>query len=393
MQLFKTKSDLKTHCSEHFDICNEKMLKKCPFCGFVTNLNIKKHVEIAHKVNISYAYGHMKEKHKSADNGSKYVLELNNKGELEVIPSISNLNKIACMKNDKKNRLNKNMFIGRTKLVKKGREWVVEKQAVSLNNDYLLPEFTQEEYSTLKIEGDSYLDGLKKLSRLAKKRGVKMLYPCGGCEKICQTFAALKLHNRKHEKNPKRFKPKVWINRHIEYKTKNSKKQKNSDRSSPIKPVQYKPVKKIGKASTVTENRFASPQPVKNKHKCDKQLIEFYKSNIKGGDIEFWQFLKIFNKMSRENVNDFDDLENRDDLHFGLHCKQQKEPVIAEEVPVNSKNCTVTEKQSVTPRKSESIRKINGKKYTRAIMISRKEYMRRKEIKNQMRKRLEENRM
>ncbi|CAB3238278.1 unnamed protein product [Arctia plantaginis] len=400
-KLFKTKEDLKTHCSEHFDICNEKMLKKCPFCGFVTNLNIKKHVEIAHKINISYAYGHMTEKAGSASNGSKYVLELNNHRELEVIPSISNLNKIACMKNDEKNRLNKDKFIGKTKLVKKGREWVVEKQAVNLSNEYLLPEFTEDEYLKLKLEGDTYLDGIKKLSRLAKKRGLKMLYPCGGCEKICQSLAALKLHNRKHEKNPKRFKPKVWINRHIEYKTKNRKKHKNKERASAQKPDRQIPAKKTGKECTVTENRFASPQPVKNKHKCDKQLIEFYKSNIKGGDIEFWQFLKIFNKMSRENVNDFDDLENRNDLHFGLHYKEQNQPVITESEPVKTKVRPIlaekesvhTEKISVTPKNTRTIRNNKSKNYTRAIMISRKDYKRRQEIKNQMRKKLEESRM
>ncbi|XP_075989850.1 uncharacterized protein LOC142985519 [Anticarsia gemmatalis] len=466
-KLFKTKSDLKTHCKEHYEICNEIMLKKCPIenCNYVTNRSIKKHIQLAHNYHLN-GYGHVTEK--NTDFGSKYVFSIDEDCELEVIPSISNLNRIACMKLDEKIRRSKSDFLGKTALVKKGNGWVVEKQKFQVSYDYILPEFSPEEYSKVCLEGENYLDRMKKIAFLAKKRGLKMLYPCDGCDKICQTMAALKLHSRKHELNPKQFKPKVWINRKIEYKTKNRKKVRCSNKTLKKMKESALAKKTVGKTVTtgnvkiikntfLSGNRFAPPKPVKNKHKCDKKLIDFYKNNIKGGDIEFWQFLKIFNKMGRENVNDFEDLENRQDVHFGIHLKEPEQPVITENVTVLPKKPRIRKVRKYTkwntnkvinvrdtsesepeiinePEISAKRRKVDkvvnisvspephlpennattpnivnnssaspitvsepvlpktgNKKFTRAIMISKKEYLRRNEIKKQMRMRLKEN--
>ncbi|XP_047039888.1 uncharacterized protein LOC124644508 [Helicoverpa zea] len=390
-KLFKTKTELKRHCRHHFDICNEKMLKKCPFCGYVTNKQISRHIRLVHKLDLDIPYARIKER--DTQTGSKYVFEIDKDCDLEIIPSISNLNKIASMKIDEKNRADKNVFLGTTKLVKKGGDWMVEKEKVNVSNEYLLPEFSKEDYLALKSVGNNYLERIRSLSIVAKKRGLKILYPCEGCEKICLTMSALKLHNRKHEINPKRFKPKVWKNKIVngkpgKNKNSNNKRKKqysNNNENTSIKSVTINKAPKNNKKGKLEKidsnleskvaNRFADPNPVKNKHKCDKKLIEFYKNNIKGGDIEFWQFLKIFNRMGRENVNDFEDLENRFD--FGMHNiksnidtteNAEKLPVVNNEVP----NKIVSKKKA----------------FTRAIMISKKEYLKRLEIKNQMRQRL-----
>lgn len=398
-QLFKTKSDLKRHCTEHFDICNEKMLKKCPFCGYVTNLQITRHIRLVHNVYIELPYAKIKER--TSGNGSKYVFQIDDGCELEIIPSISNLNKIASMKIDESNRQKKNVFLGKTKLVKKGKDWIVEKQPVNLNNEYLLPEFTKDDYKKIKDIGHGYLSRIKSLSFLAKKKGLKMLFPCYGCEKICLSMCALKLHSRKHENNPKAFKPKVWKNKILNcYNSKNIKKKKSQKVSTPrIKvkdiPFDVTNIREVGgkklninSAVSLTFNNQAKPNPVKNKHRCDKELIEFYDNNIKGGDIEFWQFLKIFNKMGRENINDFQDLENRTD--FGMHKMYNSN------TEVNSNNIKTgnTTDNVASVKTKGGLRKVvrKGKnKFTRAIMISKKEYLKRNRIKDEMRKRLKDN--
>lgn len=361
---------------------------------------------------IDIPYAHIKER--DTQNGSKYVFEIDKNCDLEIIPSVSNLNKIASMKIDEKNRESKNIFMGKTKLVKKGNDWVVEKQAVSVNNEYLLPEFTEEEYQNLKSIGESYLERIKSLSVLAKKRGGKILYPCEGCDKICLTLSALKLHSRKHEANPKAYRPKVWINRIVnkgKNKTKKNKKKyvnnkKNDDKTDGKiyknhnkinnNKINNRKLERIDINSKVVkdkiDNRFADPNPVRNKHKCDKKLIEFYKKNIKGGDIEFWQFLKIFNKMSRENVNDFKDLENRYD--FGMHKLHNGDKSTDLEATTNEITEPIIEINETNSKKvTKNKKKIAKKAFTRAIMISKKEYLRRIEIKNQMRKRIEESKI
>lgn len=380
------------------------MLKKCPFCGYVTNLTITRHIKLVH--NISYDIrknGRIKEK--NTENGPKYVFEIDKDCDLEIIPSISNLNKIASMKIDEKKRETNNLFLGKTKLVKNGGDWMVQRQKVDIDCEYLLPEFSEQEYLTLKCIGDTYLERIRSLSILAKKKGLKILYPCEGCDKICLTMSALKLHNRKHEANPKRFKPKVWKNKivsgfngrysHVNKKT--TKKNKYTDDGQNNNSVvinkkinkKCRRLEKIGKnEDVVTEpiaNRFADPNPVKNNHKCDRKLIEFYHKNIKGGDIEFWQFLKIFNKMSRENVNDFKDLENRFD--FGMHNMKITNTAAVENTTEHAREDIIDSTKATKTKKVKAVKK-KQKAFTRAIMISKKEYIRRLEIKNQMRERL-----
>ncbi|KAJ8704825.1 hypothetical protein PYW08_012145 [Mythimna loreyi] len=417
-KLFKTKTDLKLHCRNHFDLCNEKMLKKCPFCGYVTNKTITRHIKLVH--NLSYDIrknGRIKEK--ETPSGSKYVFQIDKDCDLDIIPSISNLNKIASMKIDERKRQSNNLFLGTTKLVKKGGDWIVQKQKVDLNTEYLLPEFSKEEYLSLKCIGNNYLERIRNLSILAKKKGLKILYPCEGCDKICLTMSALKLHSRKHEANPKQFKPKVWKNKIVNgfngrysqvNKVTNKKKKKysnnNQNNTSSVTDKtsnkKTRRLERVGKKEDPTPkpipNRLADPNPVKNNHKCDRELIEFYHKNIKGGDIEFWQFLKIFNKMSREKINDFQDLEGRYD--FGMHNIKNNDTTENTAEVTDDNNTLVPEKTSKTKskkctvegikKKSRKIKKIIEKKkaFTRAIMISKKEHLRRIELRNQMRERL-----
>ncbi|KAH9627739.1 hypothetical protein HF086_017282 [Spodoptera exigua] len=403
--LFKTKTDLQHHCTEHFDICNEKTLKKCPFCGFVTNFKLSRHIRLVHDIKIRIPYFPSCIKEKETENGSKYVLQIDKDCDLEIIPSVSNLNKLASIKIDEKNRIHKNQLLATTKLVKKGGNWMVKKEAVVVNNDYLLPNFFKEEYRSLKSIGNTYIERLRSLSLIAKQRKLRMLYPCDGCEKICLTMAALKLHSRKHEKNPKKFKPKIWKNRIVKANKKRGR-GKISNESGKITNDTGKITNDTGKSlndtgkstndtgkssndTTISStNRFAEPNPVTSKHRCDKALIEFYENNIKGGDIEFWQFLKIFNKMDRENVKDFKDLENRFD--FGMHNMiiNDKSNITSKEN--NPKNNEVELKITHNENIERKSKKNNVKKiFTRAIMISKKEYMKRMEIKKKMRERLQ----
>uniref|UniRef100_A0A2H1VFC4 SFRICE_013663 n=1 Tax=Spodoptera frugiperda TaxID=7108 RepID=A0A2H1VFC4_SPOFR len=399
-KLFKTKTDLQHHCLEHFDVCNKKTIKKCPFCGYVTNFKLSRHIKLVHKVKIRKPYYPSRIKEKITENGSKYVFQIDKDCDLEIIPSISNLNKLASMKIDEKNRNAKNQLLAKTKLVKKGGNWMVKKEAVTVNHDYLLPNFFKEEYQSLKTIGDTYIERLRGLSIIAKQRKLRMLYPCDGCEKICLTIAALKLHLRKHEINPKKYKPKIWKNRIVKAskitrgKTVNDASKSLNDASKSSNDES----KSVNDTAISSTNRFADPNPVTGRHKCDKALIEFYKNNIKGGDIEFWQFLKIFNKMDRENVKDFKDLENRFD--FGMHNmiindkNNGNTPENNENTPKNDEN--TPRNNGIVPRSvnnentSNKIKKNNVKKgFTRAIMISKKEYMRRMEIKKRMRERLQ----
>ncbi|KAF9821549.1 hypothetical protein SFRURICE_014313 [Spodoptera frugiperda] len=378
----------------------KKTIKKCPFCGYVTNFKLSRHIKLVHKVKIRKPYYPSRIKEKITENGSKYVFQIDKDCDLEIIPSISNLNKLASMKIDEKNRNAKNQLLAKTKLVKKGGNWMVKKEAVTVNHDYLLPNFFKEEYQSLKTIGDTYIERLRGLSIIAKQRKLRMLYPCDGCEKICLTIAALKLHLRKHEINPKKYKPKIWKNRIVKAskitrgKTVNDASKSLNDASKSSNDES----KSVNDTAISSTNRFADPNPVTGRHKCDKALIEFYKNNIKGGDIEFWQFLKIFNKMDRENVKDFKDLENRFD--FGMHNmiindkNNGNTPENNENTPKNDEN--TPRNNGIVPRSvnnentSNKIKKNNVKKgFTRAIMISKKEYMRRMEIKKRMRERLQ----
>ncbi|KAJ0184160.1 hypothetical protein K1T71_000583 [Dendrolimus kikuchii] len=406
-QVFETKKLLTKHCAQHFDVCSETQLKKCPLCTFVTrSSNFALHMRKVHKMSISYNYGQIQEN----VNGTKYSFKGNNGYDVEIIPSIKNLNKRECMKLDKRNRYIKEKSITKTKLVKLGNEWVVQKDSVP-TKEFVKPNLKEFVKPDLK-ECANYLELLRQKYREYKSIGQRMLFPCQFCDKPCQSFSALKLHLRKHEKNPKPFKKKVWkhklnnlaaishsnngskrndfsvfnesnnlnitakvnskdrfirkskvndvlidgkclkiilkdcmkknltTQKNTELKAKNSlylqknpepvqnSLQKNSEPVVPNSLQKYpEPVVsnylqkgiKITKRPRSKETRdpLADPKPVTSKHKCDKALIEFYKNNIKGSDIEFWQFLKIFNKMTRENVEDFEDLESRYD--FGMH--------------------------------------------------------------------------
>lgn len=180
------------------------------------------------------------------------------------------------------------------------------------------------------------------------------------------TELSLKLHNGKHE-NPKPFKRKVWKHRLLEGGAKSAKANLSET--------------PVGTEKPVSNNRFADPKPVKNKHKCDPKLIDFYKNNIKGGDIEFWQFLKIYNKMCRENIEDFDELETRTD--YGLQptgiepgideCTKER---TAENVDSNIKRKTIAAENKMIRREKRVIRR---------IAMSKHEYLRRLAIKKQLR--------
>ncbi|XP_045782950.1 uncharacterized protein PF11_0213-like isoform X2 [Maniola jurtina] len=443
-KLYQTKEKLIDHCKEHFDICNPKMLKKCPFCEYVTNLDLVKHVRLIHKVNLNYLYGTLKDRKNNNCNKSRFYFNVENNlvDEVEVIPSIPNLNRQAYLKIDRRRREKNDKEVKKAKLVKKDTGWIVEKVLINTKKEnYVLPdkveellknkekaskndendksgennsekepesdedarnddeedpendkdvENNEEQLEKDKIDNkndgtesnsDDYCAKLQRLYRIAKTNGQKMLFPCNQCEKICQTLSALKLHSRRHDPNAKPFKKKVWKHKLSEDELK--KLQESKEKS-----------KKITKN---IKNRYEKPKPIVNKHKCDPKLKDFYEKNIKGGDIEFWQFLKIFNKMSRENVNDFSDLENR--TEFGIHFI---DPKLNPSKEVNSSTCQDFNSKKLgssnsKTKKSKSktlgdemgtpinkMRKDN--KFKRTILISEKEFLRRNAIKDILRK-------
>ncbi|XP_013163283.1 PREDICTED: zinc finger protein 93-like [Papilio xuthus] len=90
-KLFETKPKLIEHCIEHFDVCCDVMLKKCPLCDYVTKLNLSRHMKLIHKINIQLPYTRFKDK-KHNNNGSRYYYDINNKNidKIEIIPSAMN---------------------------------------------------------------------------------------------------------------------------------------------------------------------------------------------------------------------------------------------------------------------------------------------------------------
>ncbi|CAH0757579.1 unnamed protein product [Diatraea saccharalis] len=368
-KLFETKPQLIQHCKEHFDVCNEITLKKCPLCTFVTHHNIKRHMLLKHDVNINFSFMRIKDK-KVNENGSRYYFDLDNKSikKLEIIPSIKILNKKACMDLDKRNREIKDKSLLKRKLVRKGDSWIVETEKIDLTN-HVVPKLKQN-------EKENYLVRMKKISLEAKRNNVKMLYPCNGCEKICQNLSALTLHMRRHDPNAKPFKPKKWKHK---------------------QPQELPEEKEVPELPPDNSNRHAKPRPIVNKHKCDPALKAFYENNIKGGDIEFWQFLKIYNKMDRENVNDFKDLESRSDfgLHFNNDVANQnnntdKTTKVSSSNEIGSSNTEMSSNKRSVARKV-AMNRIKQVKYVRKIQLSREEYKRRCEIKNKMRDKIASN--
>lgn len=301
---------------------------------------------LKHNINIKLPFPRLKDRKNNKD-GSKYYYDIENKNihEIEIIPSVKNLNKIESNKIDKKRKIDKELSINKKKLIKKGNEWIIEDEKIFLNEDFLLSKFNMEDLKKIKVIGDDYLSRLKKLSRLAKFYGKKILFPCENCEKICQTLSALKLHTRKHNPNAIPFKQKVW-------------KHKNGNKTE--------------KKKIINTNRFEKPKAIVNKHKCDTELMEFYENNIKGGDIEFWQFLKIYNKISRENINEFSELNKRTD--FGIHYD---EPLLV-----------TKPKEKKELRQREIKKKEVGKntpRISRVVKMSKKLYLKRMELKNKLR--------
>ncbi|XP_061727668.1 uncharacterized protein LOC133532832 [Cydia pomonella] len=368
-KLYQTKEELLDHCKDHFDQCEMQTLKKCPLCDYSTNLSITRHLKLTHKIKVKVLYGSFKDNKQS--NGPKYYYEVNDERikKLEIIPSIKKLNKRESCKIDKRNREKKNKEVLKSKLVKKGKEWIVMKEKIKINfKDCLLPKFDKLE--SISVKG-SYVDRLKELYKLAKKNGNKMVFPCDSCDKICQSLAALKLHNRKHEENPKPFKKKVW---------KHKLKGNNVDK------------KKVNRVVTNLDNRTAKPKPVVNKHKCDKELIEFYEQNIKGSDVEFWQFLKIYNKMERENINDFEDLQKS--THFGLHCNEEVENTNDFNdcnQPKDSLNSDLRKENSNNIRNKtvkKTVKKTVRNAFTRVVRLSKREAMKRDEARRRLREKL-----
>nr|XP_032528182.1 uncharacterized protein LOC116778324 [Danaus plexippus plexippus] len=329
LKLYGTREELLEHCQEHFDVCNSTILKKCPLCDYVTKLNISRHIRNVHNIKNRICTRINENKNEKDGTGYYYSIE-DRRNIIEIIPSVKELNKRACIRLDKRRKDNERRGIQKTRLVKKNGEWIVEKQDINVS-DYILPEIG----NVMNVASNDYVSRLKVLGLIAKNEGRSIMYPCDKCEKICQTLSALKLHYRKHEDNPKPFKPKVW-----KHKTGLSRE-----------PVTNEPVP--------SENRYQKPKPIVSKHRCDPKLEEFYANNIKGGDIEFWHFLKIFNKMSKENVNDFKDLEKRTD--FGIHLQEK------------------------AIKETSARREQTHRAFTRTIMLTRKDYNQRKGVIAKMR--------
>ncbi|XP_052746182.1 variant-silencing SET domain-containing protein [Bicyclus anynana] len=487
-KLYETKEKLLNHCKEHFDVCNMKMLKKCPLCDYVTELDLVRHVRITHKINLNYLYGTLKDR-KNNNTKSRFYFNVKNDSvdEIEVIPSIKNLNRQAALRIDKKRKEKNDKEVKKTKLVKKAGEWIVEKVLINTKKgNYVLPDEVEEslkndqnkdkndentdkndgnkdkndkntdkndkntdkngkntdkndknagkscgntdkndgnkdkndrntdksdkntdknsrntdknyknagkscgnrdkkdgntdksdENDGKELENEDYCVKMQKLSRIAKKNGQIMLFPCEKCEKICQTFSALKLHIRRHDPNAKPFKKKVWKHKLSEEELRKHQENKEKERNKHFK----------------NKNRYQKPKPIVHKHKCDPKLKDFYEKNIKGGDIEFWQFLKIFNKMSRENVNDFTDLENRPE--FGLHYGNSKSNPPQESIDLNKSdlNPHIVAKSGLKPKKNNSKTldktKVVKGSFKRKILINKKDYLKRKRMKELLRQKL-----
>lgn len=420
------------HCTQHFDICNNTVLTKCPLCDYVAKTGLTKHIRVKHNVRIKLPYGRITDNNDNTK-GSRYYYEVNQKNDakinkIEIIPSVRNLNKMASLKIDKKRRELNDKVVAKTRLVKKGGNWLVEREAVEVNVEgIVLPKFDssgnlkvpkQDKSNTVNVkvsdknrncsfnkvkdsnrvghsvnnvklsgnckdrrdETREYLEGMRKLYHAAKKSGKKIMFPCKNCDKICQTLAALKLHVRKHDPNAKPFKPKIW-----KHKLEKLGIERKSEKRAP-------------KPNMV--HRTEKPKPIVNRHNCDPELMKFYENNIRGGDIEFWQFLKIFNKMGRENVNDFRDLEERTD--FGIHLPNEVSEASVPNVPEASVPSlpeasvpslteasvpNVPEAHVPVPEASQTktARTKTNISYTRVIRLSKKEYIRRNNIKNKMR--------
>lgn len=289
-------------------------------------------------------------KHKDGD---KYYIKLGKKNnedncdisEMEIIPTVQNVNRQLGVEIDKRRREESNKVIMKSKLVRKGTEWVVEKVPYRIKE---LPKIFNNNINNLDkdnekqdLTSDPYLDKLIELGEIAKREGKEMYFPCDKCSKVCTALCGIKLHRRIHNSKAKPFKPKIW-----KHKLKTAE------------PIVTKPV--------IDD---AKPQPIKHKHKCDNELKEFYKNFITGSDIEFGHFLKIYNKMNRDNKNE---LDSNKDVTVNENVTEQKMNT------VKNVNAGVRKKKPrVLNRKS---------KYIRVIRISKKKHLERIKKINEMRR-------
>lgn len=331
------------------------MLRKCPLCDHVSKKSLGTHLLKIHKIKTKLYTGNIE------GNGSNYYFNVNDKRikKVEVIPSVKLLNKRAYVKLDEINRETKDKMISKTKLVRKGAEWIVEKEKLNVEN-YKIPKLCEIK-SNFNV-GDDYCTRMKSLSVATKQNGGKMLYPCDKCEKICQTMSALKLHYRRHDPNAKPYKLTAW-----KHKLKFNKKEITNDKSDAV---------------CDTSKRYVKPKPITNKHKCDPKLMKFYETYIRGDNIEFWQFLKIYNRMTKEKIEDFSDLHNRTD--FGIHtpCNNGNTNIV---IGTNTDHLDMANNNTDDNKK---VSKFKRMKVFRHSLISKKEHKRRNKIKQTLRDRL-----
>lgn len=345
-KLYETKEKLIVHCQEHFDICNINNLKKCPLCDYVTKGDLKRHILSIHRINLK-TWLKLKKNSTMFDNTDDNI-------NIKIIPSVKSLNKQAYVKLDKLAKKKKESGLTKKSLVKQNGEWIIKNEIDTDYKKYIMSkDIINENKCKIIMASTDYLDRLKMLYRVVKENDGKMLFPCEKCEKICQTLSALKLHMRKHDMNPRPFKKKIWKHKLI---GENREKQRETEENENAE-----------KQINIAKNRYENPKPIRSKHKCDNELKEFYNNNIKGGDIEFWHFLKVFNKMTKENVSDAPE-------SMGI-------------IEIGKKETGKLSKRNSFKRTMKDVKRgIN-----RRILISKKEYERRKLMIERLRKKNLEN--
>lgn len=170
---------------------------------------------------------------KKQSNETKFVVELTNRTrkkcerdkninpvqvkEIEVVPTVQNVNRHFSLEIDRKKKERRNEQVLKNKLVRKGKEWVVEKVPVAIKMDEIKQLINNNSINTNKdkedLTNDLYLNKMMELAKQAKKEGRTMFFPCDKCNKVCQALCGLKLHRRIHNSKAKPFKPKVWLKR------------------------------------------------------------------------------------------------------------------------------------------------------------------------------------
>ncbi|XP_048482026.1 uncharacterized protein LOC105396324 [Plutella xylostella] len=294
-KLYQTRDQLIEHCQEHFAICNKQVLNKCPLCPYVSPNNVYRHLTRAHGITLRTAYNTIIEKDSCKEKYAIKVIDMvcekfdstaNSIEEISIIPSVMGLNKKASAAIDRENRKKKAEMTMKSKLVKKGDEWIVDHEKIDVNyEDYILPEFREKTIKRVKIGKvtDDYVEALMRLKIAAKKDGHKILAPCDLCNKVCLNISALKAHRKSHEVKQKGRKRKYV--RAIK-KVKKTNVVSKAARSNNTKPIRIN----NNKQGTNTSN---------------EELMDFYKSNIDSADIDFDQFVKIFQQIDKVETGQF----------------------------------------------------------------------------------------